>query len=154
MKEKQLNKQKMESPAAGKVMLAFLSIAPQLLIVSLVSYTAAIMGLNYFFEPTLTMNCIGAVISGVALGVGLLAICLCLYLLIEKKLFEILYEAPQDEQIFDDAVQYFWKGHKKNIPLEKRWEGARKIYVKALVLCVAQWVLTLFGFALMIAAIQ
>lgn len=154
MPEKQLNKQKMETLVAGKVMLAFLSIAPQLLVVSLVSYVAAIMGLNYFFEPSIKISYVGAVICGVALGVGLLAICLCIYLLVEKKLFEVLYETPQNEQVFDEAVQYFWKGHKKSRSLEKRWEGARKIYFKALILCAAQWVLTLLGFALMVASIQ
>jgi len=154
MPEKQFKKQEMETPVAGKVMLAFLSIAPQLLIVSLVSYIIAVMGLNYFFEPHIVTSCVGAVISGVALGVGLLAISLSIYLLIERKFFEILYNDPKSEQIFDNAVQYFWKGHKKNRPLEKRWEGTRKIYFKAIMLCAAQCVLTLIGFALMVAGIK
>ena len=154
MAEKQFKKQEIETQVAGKVMLAFLSIAPQLLIVSLVSYAAAIMGLNYFFEPTITASRVGAVITGVSLGLGLLTIFLSIYLFIERKLFEILYSEPKSEQVFDNAVQYFWKGYKKSKPLEKRWEGTRKIYFKAIMLCTVQCILTLLGFALMVAGIK
>ena len=131
-------------------MLAFLSIAPQLLIISLLSYATSIMGLNHFFELHIVTNMVGCVISVVSLGIGSLAIFFCIYLSIERKLFDILYDNPKSGQVLDNTIRYFWKSHKEGMTLEDRWKGVRKIYFGAIVLCIIQWFLTLLGFCLMI----
>ena len=154
MAEKSLNKQEIETPVAGKVMLAFLSIAPQLLIVSLVAYATAIVGFNFFFNPDVPADVIGAAIAGAGSVIGLWTMFLSVHLFIEGKLFEALYNYPKDEKVFDDTIQYFWKAHRKNRSLESRWEGVRKIYFNAIILCVIQWVLTLTGFAIMASGIR
>ncbi len=154
MTEKTLNKQEMGHAVAGKVVLAFLSITPQLLIMSLVAYATAIMGFNFFFNPDVVTDIIGATIVGVASVIGLWTMFLSVHLFVEGKLFEVLYNNPESEKIFDDTIQYFWKAHRKNRSLESRWEGTRKIYFKAISLCVTQWALTLIGFAVMAAGIK
>lgn len=154
MTEKTLNKQEMEHVVAGKVVLAFLSVTSKLLLVSLVAYATAIMGFNFFFNPEVCLDIIGAAVLGVASLIGLWTMFLSVHLFVEGKLFEVLYNHPQDEKIFDDAIQFFWKVHRKNRSLESRWEGTRAIYFKAVSLCLVQWALTLIGFALLAAGIQ
>lgn len=154
MTEKTLNKQEMESAVAGKVVLAFLSVTPQLLIVSLVAYATAIMGFNFFFNPEVCLDVIGAAILGVASLIGLWTMFLSVHLFVEGKLFEVLYNNPQSEKVFDNTVQYFWKAHRKDRSLESRWQGTRTIYFKAISLCFTQWALTLLGFALLAVGIK
>ena len=66
MEDKKINKKDMENAVAGKVVLAFLSVTPQLLVVSLVAYATALMGFNFFFNPNVVMDIIGAGILGFA----------------------------------------------------------------------------------------
>lgn len=154
MTEKTLDKNNMQSLVAGKVVLAFLSVTPQLLLVSLVAYATAIMGFNFFFNPEVCLDIIGAAVLGAASLIGLWTMFLSVHLFVEGKLFEVLYNHPQDEKTFDDTIQFFWKAHRKNRTLESRWEGTRAIYFKAVSLCVVQWALTLLGFALLAAGIK
>ena len=135
-------------------MSAFLSVTPQLLIVSLVAYATAIMGFNFFFNPEVVMDIIGAAILGVASLIGLWTMFLSVHLSVEGKLFEVLYNHPQEEETFDNTIQYFWKAHRKNRSLESRWAGTKAIYFKAVTLCFTQWALTLIGFALLTAGIK
>ncbi len=149
-----MDKKELENKVAGKVVLAFLSVTPQLLLVSLVAYATAIMGFNFFFNPEVCIDIIGAAISGVASLLGLWTMFLSVHLFVEGKLFEVLYNNPENEQVFDNTIKYFWKAHRTNRSLESRWEGTRTIYFKAVSLCFAQWALTLLGFALMAAGIK
>lgn len=154
MEDKKINKKDMENAVAGKVVLAFLSATPQLLVVSLVAYATALMGFNFFFNPNVVMDIIGAGILGFASLIGLYVMFLSVHLFVEGKLFEVLYNNMKDEKVFDDTIQFFWKAHRKDRSLESRWEGTRKIYFKAVSLCITQWVFTLIGFALVAAGIQ
>lgn len=149
-----LDTKDMEKSVAGKVVLAFLSVTPQLLIVSLVAYATAIIGFNFFFNTEVLMDLVGAAVLGVASLIGLWAMFLIVHLSVEAKLFEVLYNHPQEENAFDNAIQYFWKAHRKNRSLESRWEGTKTIYFRAVSLCLVQWGLTLLGFALLAAGIR
>ncbi len=152
--EEDFNAKDIETPVAGKVVQAFLSVTPQLLIVSLVAYATAIMGFNFFFNPEIVMDIVGAAILGLASLIGLWTMFLSVHLFVEGKLFEVLYAHPQEEESFDNTIRYFWKAHRKNRSLESRWAGTKAIYFKAVSLCVTQWVLTLIGFALLAAGVR
>lgn len=143
----------MQKPVAGRVILAFLSVTPQLLLVSLVAYATAIMGFNFFFNPNVVMDIVGAAILGIASLIGLWTMFLSIHLFVEGKLFEVLYNHPQEATVFDNTIQYFWKAHRKDRSLESRWAGTKRIYFKAISFCIAQWALTLLGFALLAAGI-
>ena len=154
MSDKNLTKEEMSNPVAGKVVSAFLSVTPQLLVVSLVAYATALMGFHFFFNPNVLMDIIGACILGFASLIGLYVMFLSVHLFVEGKLFEVLYNNLKEEKVFDDTIQFFWKAHRKNRSIESRWEGTRKIYFKAVSLCITQWVFTLIGFAIIAASIQ
>ncbi len=154
MAKQELDKAVMEHNVSGKVVSAFLSITPQLLVVSLVGYATAITGFNFFFNPSVPMDIIGACIMGLGSVFGMWTMFLSVHLFVEGKLFDVLYANPQDAKTFDDAVQFFWSAHRKDRSLQSRWEGTRKIYFQAIVCCLLQWGLTLVGFALTAAAIQ
>lgn len=151
---KQMENKVIENVVAGQVVKAFLSVTPQLLIVSLVAYATAICGFNFFFNPNVIIDIIGAAILGMGSLIGLWTMFLSVHLFVEGKLFEVLYNNPKETKAFDDAIQFFWKVHRKDRSLQSRWEGTRTIYFKAVTLCITQWALTLIGFALVAAGIQ
>jgi len=154
MAEKKLEKSVIENPVAGKVIGAFLSVAPKIMLVSLVAFATSVLAFNFFFNPGVVLDIFGACVLGLASAIGLWTLFLSVHLFVEGKLFEVLYENPKDTKSFDDAVKFFWQVHRKNHSLQSRWEGTRRIYFETITFCVIQWALTLIGFAIVAVGIE
>ena len=42
----------------------------------------------------------------------------------------------------------------KGLTLQQRWEGSRRNFIIAVALCMAQWILTVAGFAVLVVFVQ
>jgi hypothetical protein len=154
MGKKNLEKSVIESPVAGKVMTAFLSVAPKVSMVSLVAFATAVLAFNFFFNPNVLLDIIGACVLGLASAAGLWTLFLSVHLSVEGKLFEVLYENPTETKAVAESIKFIWKAHRKDRSLQSRWEGTRTIYFKMIAYCLIQWTLTLIGFAMVVAGIE
>jgi len=154
MENEMLEKSVIENPVAGKVMVAFLSIAPKITMVSLVAFATAVLAFNFFFNPNVPLDIIGACILGLASLIGMWTLFLSVHLFVEGKLFEVLYANLKETKTFDDTIKFIWKAHRKDRSLQSRWEGTRRIYFQTITFCVIQWALTLIGFAMVAAGIE
>jgi hypothetical protein len=152
--EQELSKSVIESPVAGSVMTAFLSVAPKISMVSLVAYLTAVLAFHFFFNPNVLLDIVGACVLGLGSCIGLWTLFLSVHLSVEGKLFEVLYKNQKDAKAFDDAIKFMWKAHRKDRSLESRWKGTRTIFYKTITFCLLQWALTLTGFAMVVAGIQ
>ena len=139
---------------AGDVLSAFFSIAPKISMLSLVAFITAITAFHFFFNRLVFMDIVGAWILAASLVIGLITLFKSVHLAVEEKLFRVLYENPENPEIFDEAVQFLWKSHTKGLTLQERWEGSRKNFIIAVNFCIFQWLLTVIGFAVLVIFTQ
>lgn len=144
----------LENKIAGDVLSAFFSIAPRISMVSLVAFVTAIAAFNFFFNRNVFMDLVGAWILAASLVIGLITLFKSVHLAVEEKLFRVLYQNPENPEVFDDAVQFLWKSHVKGLTLQQRWEGSRRNFIIAIYFCISQWVLTVVGFATLVIFVQ
>jgi hypothetical protein len=154
MTNEKLSKDVLENKVAGDVLLSFLSIAPKVSLVSLTAFVTAVMEFNFFFNQYVALDIVGAAILSISLIVGLITLFRSVHLSVEAKLFEVLYKNPKDTKVFDDAVQFLWKKHNKTLTLQERWDGTYSNFHTTVTTCVVQWILTVIGFALLVAGLQ
>ena len=144
----------LENKMAGNVLSAFFSIAPKISMVSLVAFVTAVSAFHFFFNRLVFMDLVGAWILAISLVIGLITLFKSVHLAVEDRLFQVLYQNPENPDIFDSTVQFLWPSHKKGLTLQERWEGSRKNFMTAVTLCILQWVLTVIGFAVLVVFVQ
>lgn len=154
MDECNLKNSVLENKIAGDVLSAFFSIAPKISMLSLVAFITSIAAFHFFFNRQVFMDIVGAWILAVSLVFGLITLFKSVHLAVEEKLFRVLYQNPENPEVFDDAVQFLWKSHTKGLTLQQRWEGSRRNFIISVVLCILQWILTVVGFAVLVIFVQ
>ena len=154
MSECGLNNKVLENKIAGDVLSAFFSIAPRISMLSLVAFITAIAAFHFFFNRLVFMDIVGAWILAASLVFGLITLFKSVHLAVEEKLFRVLYENPENPEVFDDAVQFLWKSHVKGLSLQERWCGSKRNFMTAITLCILQWLFTVIGMAILVIFVQ
>lgn len=144
----------LKNKIAGDVLSAFFSIAPKISMVSLVAFVTAVTAFHFFFNRLVFMDIVGAWILAASLVIGLITLFKSVHLAVEERLFRVLYENPENPEIFDEAVQFLWKSHTKGLTLQERWEGSRRNFMTSVVFCILQWIFTVIGLAALVISVQ
>lgn len=128
----------LDNPIAGKVLIATLNSW---------RYLSALSVLGMLFAFGLFLANIGWV-SVLSLSLLLAIVCqyFCWRLWLDCRLFQILYQFPDQSEVFDTAINMLWDKNSDNSrSLISRWTGARKLLRSAGVALLIQWLMVLLS---------